>query len=154
MEVREHTISLLVNNKPDVLARIAGTFSGRGYNIENISANVTMDPKVTKITIVTKGNSATVVQIEKQLAKLVDVIEAFHVKSKSAIQREMVLARVEGDREKVMRAAEELGCRVLREEPDHFVLEVTGTKKEVDQALTSLETLGMKGMSRSGIVVL
>jgi len=154
MEVREHTISLLVNNKPDVLARIAGTFSGRGYNIENISANVTMDPKVTKITIVTKGNSATVVQIEKQLSKLVDVIEAFHVKSKSAVQREMVLARVQGDRKKVVQAAEKLGCRVLREEPDHFVLEVTGDKHEIDQALTSLESLGMKDMSRSGIVAL
>lgn len=154
MEVKEHTISLLVNNKPDVLARIAGTFSGRGYNIENISANVTMDPKITKITIVTMGNSATLVQIEKQLLKLVDVIEAYHVKSRAAIQREMVLARVEGDREKVMQVVEELGCRVLKEELDHVILEVTGTKKEIDQALTSLEALGMKEMSRSGIVAL
>ncbi len=154
MEVREHTISLLVHNKPDVLARIAGTFSGRGYNIENISANVTMDPAITKITIVTKGNSATVVQIEKQISKLVDVIKAFHVKSRAAIQREMALARLEGDRGGIMQAAETLGCRVLKEEDDHVILEVTGTKKEVDQALTSLETLGMKDVSRSGIVAL
>jgi len=154
MEVREHTISLLVNNKPDVLARIAGTFSGRGYNIENISANVTMDPTVTKITIVTKGNSATVVQVEKQISKLVDVIKAFHVKSRSAIQREMVLAHLEGDRGGIRKAVEELGCRVLKEDDDQVIVEVTGTKKEVDQALTSLETLGMKDMSRSGIVAL
>ena len=154
MEVREHTISLLVNNKPDVLARIAGTFSGRGYNIENISANVTMDPTVTKITIVTKGNSATVVQVEKQISKLVDVIKAFHVKSRSAIQREMVLAHLEGDRGEIRKAVEELGCRVLKEDDDQVIVEVTGTKKEVDQALTSLETLGMKDMSRSGIVAL
>ena len=154
MEVREHTISLLVNNKPDVLARIAGTFSGRGYNIENISANVTMDPAVTKITIVTKGNSATVVQIEKQISKLVDVIKAFHVKSRSAVQREMVLAHLEGDRGDIRKAVERLGCRVLKEDDDKTIVEVTGTKEEVDQALTSLETLGMKDMSRSGIVAL
>ncbi|MEA1971440.1 MAG: acetolactate synthase small subunit, partial [Thermodesulfobacteriota bacterium] len=75
MDIKNHTISILVNNKPDVLARIAGIFSGRGYNIENISANVTMDPKTTKITIVTMGNTATVTQIQKQLKKLVDVIK-------------------------------------------------------------------------------
>jgi len=154
MEVKEHTISLLVNNKPDVLARIAGTFSGRGYNIENISANVTLDPKITKITIVTVGNTATIVQIEKQLKKLVDVIDAFHVKSRSSIQREMVLARVEADRERVSKAVEEFGCRVLKEGSDYFILELTGDKKEVDQTLTYLETLGMKDMGRSGRVVL
>ena len=157
MEVKEHTISLLVNNKPDVLARIAGTFSGRGYNIENISANVTMNPKVTKITIVTVGNTATIVQIEKQLKKLVDVIDVSHVKTRSSIQREMILVRVEvvrGDRGGIMKAVEEFGCRVLKEGSDYFILELTGDKKEVDQALTYLETLGMENMSRSGMVVL
>jgi acetolactate synthase-1/3 small subunit len=154
MDVKEHTISLLVNNKPDVLARIAGTFSGRGYNIENISANVTMDPKITKITIVTVGNSATVVQIEKQLKKLVDVIDAFHVKSRSAIQREMILVSVGGNHEGVMKAVEDFGCRVLKEGSDYSVLELTGDKNEIDQALTYLETLDMKNMSRSGRVVL
>ncbi len=154
MEVKEHTISLLVNNKPDVLARIAGTFSGRGYNIENISANVTLDPKITKINIVTVGNSATVVQIEKQLKKLVDVIDAFHVKSRSSIQREMILVRVEAEREGVMKAVEEFGCRILKEGPDYFILELTGDKNEIDQALTYLETLDIKDMSRSGRVVL
>ncbi|MBW2673469.1 MAG: acetolactate synthase small subunit [Deltaproteobacteria bacterium] len=157
MEVKEHTISLLVNNKPDVLARIAGTFSGRGYNIENISANVTLDPKITKINIVTVGNSATIVQIEKQLKKLVDVIDAFHVKSRSAVQRELILVRVEvsqGDRGGIIKAIEEFGCRVLKEGSGYFILELTGSKEEVDQALTYLETLGMKNMSRSGRVVL
>ncbi|MBW2561804.1 MAG: acetolactate synthase small subunit, partial [Deltaproteobacteria bacterium] len=128
MEVREHTISLVVNNKPDVLARIAGTFSGRGYNIENISANVTLDPKITKINIVTVGNSATIVQIEKQLKKLVDVIDAFHVKSRSAVQRELILVRVEvsqGDRGGIIKAIEEFGCRVLKEGSGYFILELT-----------------------------
>ncbi|MDD5722234.1 MAG: acetolactate synthase small subunit [Syntrophales bacterium] len=154
MEVKEHTISLLVHNKPDVLARIAGTFSGRAYNIENISANVTLDPKITKITIATVGNTATITQIEKQLKKLVDVIDVSHVRTMSSIQREMILVRVEADREGVMKAVDELGCRVLKEGPDCFILELTGDKKEVDQALTYLETLGIKNMSRSGMVVL
>lgn len=157
MEVREHTISLVVKNKPDVLARIAGTFSGRGYNIESISANVTLDPTVTKINIVTVGNSATVVQIEKQLKKLVDVIDAFHVKSRSAVQREMIIVRVEADKGKeggVIKAVEEFGCRVLKKGTGYFILEMTGNKEEIDQALTYLKTLGMKIMSRSGRVVL
>ena len=154
MDVQEHTISLLVHNKPDVLARIAGTFSGRGYNIENISANVTMNPKITKITIVTVGTQATMVQVENQLKKLVDVIQATHMKSRESVRREMVLVTVGGDREKVMKAVEDLGCRILKEKPDHFVLEVTGSKQEIDQALTYLETLDMKDMSRSGMVVL
>jgi len=157
MEVREHTISLVVKNKPDVLARIAGTFSGRGYNIESISANVTLDPTVTKINIVTVGNSATVVQIEKQLKKLVDVIDAFHVKSRSAVQREMIIVRVEADKGKeggVIKAVEEFGCRVLKKGTGYFIIEMTGNKEEIDQALTYLKTLGMKIMSRSGRVVL
>ncbi len=154
MEVKENTISLMVNNKPDVLARIAGTFSGRGYNIENISANVTQNPSVTKITIVTRGNTSTMAQLENQLKKLVDVISVSHMKPKSSVQRELVLVAVEGDPAAVVNAVNEFGMRVIKEEGNSFVLELTGEKKDVDQALTSLESLGMKSMSRSGMVVL
>ena len=75
MTVRENTISILVNNKPDVLARIAGTFSGRGFNIESISANITRNPEITNIIITTIGDQETVIKLEKQLNKLVDVLE-------------------------------------------------------------------------------
>lgn len=157
MEGAHHTISLLVKNKPDVLARISGLLSGRGFNIENISANVTMKPGVTKITLVTKGDMATVVKIEKQMKKLVDVIDVFHIKEATAIQREMALVRLKvsrENREALMKAAEAFRGRVLEETSGHLVLEMTGDSREINEALTSLETLGMEDMSRSGLVIL
>ncbi|MDP2267543.1 MAG: acetolactate synthase small subunit, partial [Deltaproteobacteria bacterium] len=71
MEIKENTIAILVNNKPDVMARIAGTFSGRGFNIETIAVNVTEDPRISKITMTVWGNQDTITKIEKQLNKMV-----------------------------------------------------------------------------------
>ncbi|MCK9230416.1 MAG: acetolactate synthase small subunit [Syntrophales bacterium] len=157
MEVKHHTVSLLVKNKPDVLARISGLLSGRGFNIENISANVTMKPDITKITLVTKGDMTTVEKIEKQMKKLVDVIDVFYIQETDAFQREMALVRMRASRETreaVMKVAEEFRCRILEETSDHLILEVTGESREISEVLTSLETLGMEDMSRSGLVVL
>jgi acetolactate synthase-1/3 small subunit len=157
MEVREHTLSLLVNNKPDVLARIAGIFSGRGYNIENISANVTMDPAVTKITIVTTGNTATVTQIQKQLKKLVDVIKVSSPKEGRYAQREMALVRMnlhEDTMAEITKVLEELTCGKVVTQSDYCVVEITGDKKEIDLALTRLDAIGIDDVSRSGVVTL
>ena len=157
MEIKNHTISILVNNKPDVLARIAGIFSGRGYNIENISANVTMAPKITKITIVTMGNTATVTQIQKQLKKLVDVIKVSRPRESRYAQREMALVRMnlhEGTLADITKIVEELKCRVVAKKSDYCVVEITGDKEEIDLALTSLDAVGIDDVSRSGIVTL
>ncbi|OPL16576.1 MAG: hypothetical protein AVO39_01565 [delta proteobacterium MLS_D] len=157
MNVDNHTISLLVKNKPDVLARISGLLSAKGFNIENISANVTMNPDITKITMVAKGDTATIVKIEKEMKKLIDVVDVLRVKSKIAIQREMALVRVKIDRktrDDVIKSLDPLQCRVLDESSDRLVLEMTGETAEIDQALVSLEALGMEDMSRSGVVVL
>jgi acetolactate synthase-1/3 small subunit len=157
MVVKEHIISILVNNKPDVLARIAGTFSGRGFNIENISANVTTDPEVTKIIIVTKGDTATVTKIEKQMAKIVDVLKVSHLKGKDSVNREMVLIRMklsDENRDKVVSAAEELSCRIVDVKPNYCVLEATERKEKIDKILTLLEPLGMEDLSRSGVVAI
>jgi len=94
MDIKSHTLSIMVNNKPDVLARIAGIFSGRGYNIESISANITMNPEITKIIIVTMGNTATITQIQKQLKKLVDVIGVSRPRESKYAQREMALVKM------------------------------------------------------------
>ena len=157
MDIKTHTISILVNNKPDVLARIAGIFSGRGYNIENISANVTMDPGITKITIVTMGNTATVTQIQKQLKKLVDVIKVSRPRESKYTQREMALVRMklhEGAMDKITKLVEELKCRVAVKKPDYCVVEITGDREEIDLALTRLDAIGIDDVSRSGIVTL
>ncbi len=157
MDIRNHTISILVNNRPDVLARIAGIFSGRGYNIENISANVTMDPRITKITIVTMGNTATVTQIQKQLKKLVDVIKVSRPRESRYAQREMALVRMklrEGAMAEIAKIIEELKCRVVVKKSDYCVVEITGDREEIDLALTRLDAIGIDDVSRSGIVTL
>ena len=82
MEKKDQTIIFLVNNRPDVLARIAGVFSARAFNIESISANITMDPEITKIIIVTRGDTATVSKIKNQTKKLVDILDVSHLKEK------------------------------------------------------------------------
>jgi len=150
-------IKLLVDNKPDVLARVAGVFSGRGFNIESVTANITMDPNITKINIGTTGDSATVTKIQNQLKKLVDVRQVTHVRETKFGQREMVLIRLkltEKNKNKVEKAIEDLNCKVITRKSDYCVIEATGTEEEIEQVLKHLKPLGMEDMSRSGIVTL
>lgn len=157
MAEKDRTLTLLVDNKPDVLARIAGTFSGRGFNIENISANITLDPKVTKITIVTTGDKATVTKIRNQLTKIVDVRDVSYLKIKNSVQREMILAKInftEDNRKKILAAIEEVECRVVKEEEAAFIVEATGNKEEIDQILLHFDSLGMEDFTRSGKIAL
>jgi len=150
-------IKLIVDNKPDVLARVAGIFSGRGFNIESITASITMDPGITKINIGTTGNSATVTKIQNQLKKLVDVRQVSRVRETKFGQREMALIRLnltEKNKNKVEKAIEDLNCRVITRKSDYCVIEATGTEDEIEQVLKHLKPLGMEDMSRSGIVAL
>jgi len=150
-------IKLIVDNKPDLLARVAGIFSGRGFNIESITANITMDPEITKINIGTTGDSATVTKIQNQLKKLVDVRQVSHVRETKFGQREMVLIRIkltQKNKNKVEKAIEDLQCRLITRKSDYCVIEATGTEEEIEQVLKHFEPLGMDDMSRSGIVAL
>jgi len=157
MEVKRHTIKLVVNNKPDVLARIAGVFSARGFNIESISANVTMDPNVTKIRIVTMGDTSTVTKIQNQLKKLVDVLSVSHVRESKQGQREMILMQVkltDKNRNDVMKAIDELQCKIVTRKSDYCILEATGSEEELEILVQRFEPLGIEDLSRSGVVVL
>ena len=93
-QLKERAIAVIVNNRPDVLARIAGTFSARGFNIESISANITRNPAVTKIIITTLTTQDTIAKVIKQLNRLVDVLEAKRLRRPDAVRREMIIARV------------------------------------------------------------
>lgn len=157
MEVKRHTIKLVVNNKPDVLARVAGVFSARGFNIESISANVTMDPNVTKIRIVTMGDTSTVTKIQNQLKKLVDVLSVSHVRESKQGQREMILMQVkltDKNRNDVMKAIDELQCKIVTRKSDYCILEATGSEEELEILVQRFEPLGIEDLSRSGVVVL
>jgi len=155
MEVRENTISILVNNRPDVLARIAGTFSGRGFNIESISANITRNPEITRIIITTLGSRDTVIKLEKQLTKLIDVLDVKDLTRANAACREMVLVRMKLNNEnhlKIMQTVDTLKWKVINMDADTCILEVTGGKKEIDDALALLEKMGMDDFTRTGVV--
>jgi acetolactate synthase-1/3 small subunit len=157
MKVRENTISILVKNKADVLARIAGTFSGRGFNIESISANVTIDPDVTKIIITTIGNKDTVIKLEKQLNKIVDVLEVNDLTDVASAQREMVLVRMkvqEADQGRFNQMIDTNHWKIVLSGAECCILEITGDRKEINNALTLLKPIGLEDFTRTGIVSL
>jgi acetolactate synthase-1/3 small subunit len=156
-QLKERAIAVIVNNRPDVLARIAGTFSARGFNIESISANVTRDPAVTKIIITTLTTPETITKVIKQLNRLVDVLAARRLRRPDAVRREMILARVpmtEERRAAVRGLVDIHGGKVLNEEPGSAVLEFTGDTEELEATMTLLEALGMEDMSRTGVIAL
>ncbi len=157
MEIKENTISILVNNKPDVLARIAGTFSGRGFNIESISANITRNPDITRIIITTLGNRETVIKLEKQLTKIIDVLEVKDLTRSNSACREMILVRIkftEANQGKIMQTIDTLKWKIVSMDADICILEVTGDKEDIDNALAILEKMGMDDFTRTGVIAL
>lgn len=157
MEIRENTISILVNNKPDVMARIAGTFSGRGFNIETIAVNVTDDPKISKIILTTWGNQDTIIKIEKQLNRMVDVLQVDDLTGRESVRREMALVRVkvtEEQKSELMQTIDTYEWKVVSSSADYCIMEVTGDKKEIENALAVLKPFGMDDFSRTGTVAL
>jgi acetolactate synthase I/III small subunit len=156
-QLKERAISVIVNNRPDVLARIAGTFSARGFNIESISANVTRNPAVTRIIITTLTTPETIAKVIKQLNRLVDVLEARRLRRPDSVQREMILARIpltEERRAAIRELVETRGGKVLNEESGSIILEFTGDKEDLEGIMTRLEALGMEDMSRTGVIAL
>jgi acetolactate synthase I/III small subunit len=157
MEVKENTISILVNNKPDVLARIAGTFSGRGFNIESISANVTMNPEITKIIITTIADRETVIKLEKLLNRLHDILQVDNLTGLEAARREMVLVRMKASgvgRSRIMELVAARDWKLVGEEGDMCIVEITGEREDIEGALAVLAPLGMKDFTRTGTVAL
>ncbi len=154
---KERIISLLVNNKPDVLARVAGTLGGKGYNIESLCVDVTMNPDVSKIILTTIQTKSNVSKIEKQLERLIDVIKVEDLTEVETIKREMVLIRMnlaEATKSELIRTVNSLNCKIITFNTDHCVLEYTGTKDEVDTVLQRLAPLGIDDISRTGIAAL
>ena len=157
METKENTISILVNNKPDVMARIAGTFSGRGFNIETIAVNVTEDPKISKIILTIWGNQDTIVKIEKQLNRMVDVLQVDDLTGREAVRREMAMVRVKMTEDKkaaLMKTIDTYNWKIVSTDPGYCILEVTGGKEEIEKALAVLKPLGMDDFTRTGTVAL
>ncbi|MEI7590195.1 MAG: acetolactate synthase small subunit [Deltaproteobacteria bacterium] len=158
METKENVISILVNNKPDVLARISGTLSGRGFNIESISANVTKDPNKTKIIITTIGSRVTLTKILKQISKLVDIITVDDFTGRKAVRRELFLVRMkwseEGSKSKIVALVEAKKWKILCADDDFCILEICGEGEELQKEMLALEPLGLEDFTRSGVVAI
>ena len=152
-----HTIAVLVENEFGVLARVAGLFSGRGFNIESLCVAETLDPEVSAMTIVTTGSDAILEQILKQLNKLVNVIKVTDFQGVEYVSREMVLVKInasEKTREEVLRMVEIFRGRIVDVSTRSYVVEITGNEEKVKAFLALVRPLGVKELVRTGTVAI
>ena len=152
-----HTISVLVENKFGVLTRVAGLFSGRGYNIDSLNVAPTQDPTTSRMTIVTRGDDATVDQIVKQLNKLVNVMQVHDFREGEAVDRELALVKVTVDsktRSEVMQITDIFRAKIVDVQPKSLTIEVTGDESKVEKLLSLLKNFGIIELTRTGKVAL
>jgi acetolactate synthase-1/3 small subunit len=156
-EPRKHTISVLVENKFGVLSRVAGLFSARGYNIESLSVGETLDPSVSRMTIVVTGDEFIIEQVMKQLHKLIDVIKVNDLTDDSHVERELVLIRVNAEpqhRAEILRTADIFRAKVVDVTPVSFVLEATGDEGKLEALIELLRPMGIQEVVRTGKVAI
>ena len=152
-----HTISVLVENKFGVLTRVAGLFSGRGYNIDTLNVGPTHEPNTSRMTIVTRGDDATIEQIVKQLNKLVDVLEVQDFRDAQFIDRELVLVKVSVEsntRAEVMQITDIFRAKIVDVQPKSLTIEITGDGSKVEKFLTLMNTFGVLDLTRTGSVAM
>src|ERR1043165_6891268 len=147
-----HTISVLVENKFGALTRIAGLFSGRGYNIDTLNVAPTHDPKTSRMTIVSRGDDATVDQIVKQLNKLVDVLEVRDFREGEYVDRELILIKVAVDsktRAEIMQICDIFRAKIVNVEPKTLIIEITGDESKVAKFIDLMKSFGVLDLTRS-----
>jgi len=157
MTEESYIFSILVDNEPGVLSRVAGLFSGRNYNIDSLCVAETIDPLVSRVTIVTRGNLPVVEQIKKQLNKLINVIKVYELSGANIVKREMALIKVRADSEhraEILRIADIFRCKVIDAGLDHYTLEVTGDENKMSAILSLLKPIGIKEIASTGIIAL
>jgi acetolactate synthase-1/3 small subunit len=148
-----HTISVLVENKFGVLTRVAGLFSGRGYNIDTLNVGPTHDPVLSRMTIVTHGDEATLEQIVKQLNKLPNVIKVQNFSEGEYVDRELVLVKVGVDsksRAEVMQITDIFRAKIVDVQPKTLAIEITGSDSKVEKFLDLMKTFGVQELTRTG----
>src|SRR5512138_487722 len=150
-----HTISVLVENKFGVLTRVAGLFSGRGYNIDTLNVAPTADPTASRMTIVTRGDDATVDQIVKQLNKLADVIKVQDFREGEYVDRELVLLKVAVDsrtRAEVMQITDIFRAKIVDVQAKSLTIEITGDESKVSKLVELMSSFGVLELTRTGKV--
>lgn len=160
-----HTLSILVDNEPGVLARVIGLFSGRGYNIESLTVSETEhEAHLSRITIVTRGTPSVLEQIKSQLERIVPVhrvvdltVRAKIMGQERPIEREVALVKVTGSgemRAETLRLADAFHAKVVDATVDHFIFEITGKSSKVDQFVAVMKPLGLSEVCRTGIAAM
>jgi acetolactate synthase I/III small subunit len=157
MDGKKHTISVLVENRPRVLARTAALFSRRGFNIDSLAVSTTEDPDISRMTIVVEGSDAVLEQITKQLNKVVDVIKVLDHTGEPLITRELALVKVNAEprhRAEIMQIVDIFRGNIVDIAEKTFVVEVTGNADKIDAFTGLLQQFGIKEMMRTGRIVL
>jgi acetolactate synthase-1/3 small subunit len=152
-----HTISVLVENEFGVLSRVAGLFSGRGFNIESLTVAETLDPTVSRMTIVTSGNDQIVEQILKQLNKLVSVIKVVNLTGTETVDRELVLIKVNAEAEtkpEVLRLVDIFRAKIVDVAPRCYTIEMTGDEEKINALVQLLKPIGIREVVRTGRVAI
>jgi len=152
-----HTISVLVENKSGVLARVAGLFSGRGYNIDSLNVAETEDATVSRMTIVARGDDRVLEQITKQLNRLVDVIKVTDLTSENHVDRELVMIKVSaqpGNRSEIVHIADIFRANIVDVSHETLIIRVTGDEDKIEAMINILGPYGIKEIARSGKVAI
>jgi len=152
-----HTISVLVENEFGVLSRVSGLFSGRGFNIESLTVAETLDPTVSRMTIVTSGNDQIIEQILKQLNKLISVIKVIDLTDTDTVDRELVLIKVNAEVEtkpEVLRLVDIFRAKIVDVAPRCYTIEMTGDEEKINALLQLLKPIGIREIVRTGRVAI
>lgn len=152
-----HTISVLVENKFGVLTRIAGMFSGRGFNIDTLNVGPTLDPSTSRMTIVVRGDDTVLEQVTKQLNKLIDVIEIQDFREDEAVDRELVLLRVTvrpETRAEIMQFCDIFRAKIIDVQRRNVSIEITGNESKIKKFLMLMDPFGICDLTRTGKVAL
>jgi len=152
-----HTLSVTVENEPGVLSRVAGLFSGRGFNIESLNVGPTLDPGMSVMTITTEGDEQIIEQIVKQLRKLITVIKVVDLTEMKSVLRELVFLKVnatDAHRAEILRTVDIFRCKVVDVSVDEITIEATGTHEKIDAIVSLLTRFGIKEIARTGMVAM
>lgn len=153
----KHTISVIVENKPGVLQRVAGLFSRRGFNIESLAVGTTEKPDISRMTIVAEGDEQTLEQITKQLYKLIDVLKVFDLPPDLSIERELALIKVQANdktRKEIAEIVDIFKARIVDVAESALMIEISAEKDKVDNLQKLLEKFGIQELARTGKIAL
>lgn len=152
-----HTISVLVENKAGVLARVVGLFSARGFNIDSLAVGETEDPAISRMTIVVRGDETILEQVEKQLNKLIDVIKVSDFAGKPHLERDLALIKIHAEKSKrseIMQVVDIFRAKIVDASSDTVIVEITGDEDKIQAFIRMIQPFGIKEMIRAGVVAM